>query len=192
MVSRCLSATGIRFSVILFPPGDWALLAVGLPNHRFGPRRGYHVPHARAATGEGALWTPGTTVLTPTEATTGRAPAASQRPVPAPRRTSHRQGSRLTRHQRGFKQFARPVFPSPVAARMERAALGLEPRASHPADQEPDSARQGGDRPSNTDLELHAQLTSVDLQSSSSLNARDLVSHVAIEMARVPTDTQVL
>ena len=137
MVSRCLSATGIRFSVILFPPGDWALLAVGLPNHRFGPRRGYHVPHARAATGEGALWTPGTTVLTPTEATTGRAPAASQRPVPAPRRTSHRQGSRLTRHQRGFKQFARPVFPSPVAARMERAALGLEPRASHPADQEP-------------------------------------------------------
>src|ERR1700716_923645 len=137
MVSRCLSATGIRFSAILFPPGSWALLAVGLPNPRSGPRRGYHVPHARAATGEGALWTPGTTVLTPTEATSGRTPAASQRPVPAPRRTSHRQGSRLTRHQRGFKQFARPVFPSPVATRMERAALGLEPRASHPADQDP-------------------------------------------------------
>ena len=136
MVSRCLSATGIRFSVILFPPGSWALLTVGLPA-KAGPRRGYHVPHARAATGMGALWTPGTTVLTPTEATTGRAPAASQRPVPAPRQTSHRQGSRLTRHQRGFKQFARPVFPSPVAARMERAALGLEPWASHPADQEP-------------------------------------------------------
>jgi hypothetical protein len=137
MVSRCLSATGIRFSAILFPPGSWALLTVGLPNPRSGPRRGYHVPHARAATGEGALWTPGTTVLTPTEATSGRAPAASQRPVPAPRRTSHRQGSRLTRHQRGFKQFARPVFPSPVATRMERAALGLEPRASHPDDHEP-------------------------------------------------------
>ena len=57
----------------------------------------------------------------------GRAPAASQRPVPAPRHTSHRRGSRLTRHQRGFTQFARPVFPSPVAARMERAALGLYP-----------------------------------------------------------------
>jgi hypothetical protein len=184
MVSRCLSAAGIRFSVILFPPGSWALLAVGLPNHRSGPRRGYHVPHARAATREGALWTPGTTVLTPTEATTGRAPAASQRPVPAPRRTSHRQGSRLTRHQRGFKQFARPVFPSPVATRMERAALGLEPRASHPVDQEPTNARQGGDRPSSTDLELHAQLTSVDLQSSSSLNACDLVSHVAEGVVR--------
>ncbi len=94
---------------------------------RAGPRRGYPVPHARAATGEGALYTPGTTVLTPTEATSGRAPAASQRPVPAPRHTSHRRGSRLTRHQRGFTQFARPVFPSPVAARMERAALGLSP-----------------------------------------------------------------
>ena len=184
MVSRCLSATGIRFSAILFPPESWALLAVGLPNPRFGPRRGYHVPHARAATGEGALWTPGTTVLTPTEATTGRAPAASQRPVPAPRRTSHRQGSRLTRHQRGFKQFARPAFPSSVAARMERAALGLEPRASHPADQEPDSARRGGDRSSSTNLELHAQLTSADLQSSSSLNACDLASHVAKGVVR--------
>jgi hypothetical protein len=31
MVSRCLSATGIRFSAILFPPRNWALLAVGLP-----------------------------------------------------------------------------------------------------------------------------------------------------------------
>ena len=53
------------------------------------------------------------------------------------------------------------------------------PRASHPADQEPDDARQGGDRPSSTDLELLAQLTSVDLQSGSSLVTCDLASHVA-------------
>ena len=92
-----------------------------------GPRRGYRVPHARAATGVGALCTPGTAVLIPAGWAPQPAPAASQRPVPAPRRTSHRQGSRFTRHQRGFKQFARPVFPSPVAARMERAALGLSP-----------------------------------------------------------------
>jgi hypothetical protein len=32
MVSRRLSATGIRFSAILFPPRSWALLTVGLPN----------------------------------------------------------------------------------------------------------------------------------------------------------------
>jgi hypothetical protein len=30
-VSCCLSATGIRFSIILFPPRDWAFLTVGLP-----------------------------------------------------------------------------------------------------------------------------------------------------------------
>ena len=144
-----------------------------------GPRRGCRVPHARAATGVGALYTPGTAVLIPTEATARPAPAASQRPVPAPRRTSHRPRLCLTRHQPGFKRFARPVFPSPVAARMERAALGLHPRASHPADQEPDNARRGGDRPSSTDLELLAQLTSVDLQSGSSLVACDLASHVA-------------
>ena len=130
MVSRCLSATGVRFSVILFPPGSWPLLTVGLPSTptgMTGPRRGYRVPHARAATGVGALCTPGTVVLIPAEWAPQPAPAASQRPVPAPRRTSHRQGSRFTRHQRGFKRFARPVFPSPVATRMERAALGLSP-----------------------------------------------------------------
>ena len=102
-----------------------------------GPRRGYHVPHARAATREGALWTPGTTVLTPTRGDYRPGACRFTAASPCTRHTSHRQGLRLTRHQRGFKQFARPVFPSPVAARMERAALGLEPQASHPADQEP-------------------------------------------------------
>jgi hypothetical protein len=35
-VSCRLSATGIRFSVILFPPRDWALLTVGLPTPATG------------------------------------------------------------------------------------------------------------------------------------------------------------
>jgi hypothetical protein len=65
MASCCLSATGIRFSVILCPPRNPALLTVGLPNHRSGPRRGFRVPHARAAIGVGALCAPGTTVLFP-------------------------------------------------------------------------------------------------------------------------------
>jgi hypothetical protein len=62
---------------------------------------------------------------------------------------SHRQGSRLTRHQRGFKQFARPVFPSPVAAPDGTGRPWTFPRASHPADHEPDNARRGGDTPSH-------------------------------------------
>jgi hypothetical protein len=44
---------------------------------------------------------------------------------PAP--ASHLAGATVTRHQRGFTRLTRPVFPSPVAARVERAALGLSP-----------------------------------------------------------------
>ena len=44
------------------------------------------------------------------------APVASQRLVPKPRRQHSTDARlRLTRHQRGFKQFTRPVFPSPAA-----------------------------------------------------------------------------
>ena len=49
-----------------------------------------------------------------------------------PLQHSHRRGLRFTRHQRGFTQFTRPVFPSPVAARMERAALRLSPELRTP------------------------------------------------------------
>ena len=96
-------------------------------------------------------------------------------------------GLRLTRESTRVPPIRPSGLPQPVAARMERAALGLKPRASHPADPEPDDARRGGDRPSSTDLELPAQLTfSVDLESGSSLNACDLASHVAIPIVRVP------
>jgi hypothetical protein len=119
-VSRRLSAAGIRFSVIRYPPRDWALLTVGLPSapkSEPGPRRGYRVPDARAATGEGALYTPGTTVLYP-----GLGIVPSRRlpllsgPSLHPAPASHLARLRLTRHQPGFKQFTRPVFPSPAAA----------------------------------------------------------------------------
>jgi hypothetical protein len=50
-----------------------------------GPRRGFHVSHAQAATGVGALYIPGTTVLTRTGHDHQPASAASQRPVPTPR-----------------------------------------------------------------------------------------------------------
>ena len=132
-VSRCLSATGIRFSVIRFPPGSWALLTVGLPAKTTGPRRGYRVSHARATTGVGALYTPRTAVLIPDQAD---CPAGACRSTTAksfnPAPTSHLARLRFTRHQRGFKQFTRPVFPSPVTPRMERGRLGLFPELRTP------------------------------------------------------------
>jgi hypothetical protein len=69
---------------------------------------------------------------------------------PAP--TTHHARLCITRHQREFKRFTSPVFPSPVAPGWNGSTLGF-PRASHPADQEPDDARRGGDRPPSTDLE---------------------------------------
>jgi hypothetical protein len=81
-VSRCLSAAGIGFLVILCPPGSWALLTVGLPAHRAGPGRGFRVSHARAVIGVGALSTPGTTVLILTAVALRPASVASQQQSP--------------------------------------------------------------------------------------------------------------
>src|SRR5262249_37090858 len=86
--------------VILFPPGTWAFLTVGLPGtHASGPGRGFHVPHLQDTTGGGALSTPGPAVLS-------WPPHVPGQPVPLPRgqslhppRTSHQRGSAITGHQ---------------------------------------------------------------------------------------------
>jgi hypothetical protein len=74
-------------------------------------------------------------------------------------------GDSLTRHQRGFTQFTRPVFPSPAAARMERAAASAFPRASHPADQEPTTHVEVGTGQRARTWNYSLNITSVDLQS---------------------------
>jgi hypothetical protein len=62
----------------------------------------------------------------------------------------------LTRHQRGFKQFSRPVFPSPGAPGQNGNPSSF-PSSFAPRRPGADDARRSGDRPSSTDLELHAQ-----------------------------------
>jgi hypothetical protein len=113
-----LSATGIRF------PGHPTLAGrVGLPCGRLtghgdavGSHRGSHVSHARDATGVGASCISGAAVLIRPTKNPRPAPAASQRPAPAPRlEIAHRRGSHITRHQRRFTRFTRPVCPLPVA-----------------------------------------------------------------------------
>ena len=105
----------------------------------------------------------------------------SLHPAPA----SHRAGLCLTRHQRGFTQFTRPVFPSPAAARMERAAASAFPRASHPADQEPAThARVGtGQRARTWNYTLNITFGLI-LQSCSSLTTCDLASHGCLQQSR--------
>ena len=83
----------------------------------------------------------------------------------------------FTRHRRGFKQLTRPVFPPPVAARMERAALGLSPGLRTP----PTRTRRGTPGwgqaieygPGTTRSTSHQSI----LQSCSSLTTCDLASH---------------
>jgi hypothetical protein len=54
-----------------------------------------------------------------------------------PAQATHQAGLPITRHQRRFTQFTRPVCPSPVTRRMERHGPWAFPRASHPTSQRP-------------------------------------------------------
>ncbi len=183
MVSRRLSATGIRFSVILFPPGSWALLTVGLPANDRTPTGLPRSARTSCDRGGRPLY-PGDGGAHPDRSWLPAGACRFAAAGPCTRRHIPSTGSRLTRHQRGFKPFARPVFPSPVATRMERAALGLfvpgfAPRRPGAERRTPGWGQAIEHGPGTT-----AQLTSFDLQSGSSLNACDLASHATFPITR--------
>jgi len=71
-----------------------------------------------------------------------------------PATTSHHARLCFTRHQTGVHVVHPPGLPLACDPPDGTRAPWAFPRASHPADQEPDNARRGGDRPSSTDLEL--------------------------------------
>ena len=80
----------------------------------------------------------------------------------------------VTRHQRGFTRFTRPVFPSPAHPGWNKACFGFFPELRTP--QLPATHVRAG-----TGLEHWPEAmppTSSALQSASSLAACDLVSHV--------------
>ena len=96
-------------------------------------------------------------------------------------------GASLTRHQRGFKQFTRPAFPSPAATGWNGCRFGFPPGFA-PRRPGADDARRGGDRPSSTDLKLLAQHhIRVDPPIGSSLTTCDLASHDESEQPRAPS-----
>ena len=117
-----------------------------------GPRRGYRVPHARAATGVGAPYNPRTMVL----ARPGRLPDRHP-PLPSgqslnPATTSHHARLSFTGHQQGFTHVHPSGLPLARAPGVEPAALRLSPELRTPPS--PATHVRGGDRPSSTDLEL--------------------------------------
>ena len=93
----------------------------------FGPRRGSRVPHARAATGVGATYTPRTAVPSRTEGRAQPAPAASRRPVLAPRSDIPPRGALLHEASTRVQAIHPSGLPLASSARVERAPLGFPP-----------------------------------------------------------------
>jgi hypothetical protein len=149
-LSCCLSATGIRFLGVLFPPRDSASLAVGLPHHRpdepadgmdlTGFPRSTRMRYDRV----GCQLYPGSGgVHTTVEASSVAACRFSTARSSSSRHHNPTPGVAVTRHHRWFT-LAHPFgLPLTCSTRSERAPLGF-PRASHPAIT--GHARQGGDR----------------------------------------------
>ena len=119
---------------------------------RAGPRRGYRVPHARATTGLGALYTPGTAVLLPAEGRARPAPAAPRRLVPDdPVPTLHPREYALRGINEGSSNSPVRSSPRPQLPGWNGPPLRLPLRLPHPADQEPTThARAGTGRGART------------------------------------------
>ena len=170
-----------------------SLLGHPIPAGELGPPHGRLTePRVRTPNGVTAFrthelrpgWAPslprGRRCSSRTGATSRPAPAASLRLVPFPPPTVPPARMLLNEAStKGSHVFARPVFPSPVAARMERAAASAFPRASHPADQEPTTHAEveTGHRARTWNYSLNITFELI-LQSCSSLTACDLASHI--------------
>jgi hypothetical protein len=108
------------------PAGELGLPCGRLTGPRAGPRRGYRVPHARAATGVGAPYTPRTAVLIPAEARAQPAPAARRRLVLAP--LQHPTGGvSLYEASTGVHAIHPSGLPLACGPRVERAPSGFPP-----------------------------------------------------------------
>lgn len=142
-----LSATGVRFLVILCPPGNWASLTVGLPapvtrdRTPTGLSRSTRMRHGRV----GCPLHPGDCgARRGRQRTSGRRTPLHNGKAPGPRHILHHPRLDVTRRQRGFKIVHPSGLPLTCGPRVERSALGLAPRASDPA--VTGDARRGGDR----------------------------------------------
>ena len=128
-LSRCLSAAGIRFLGVLFPPGDPALLTVGLPatprqmppdpnrvstfrTHEIRPGRVSSLPRGRRCS------------TRPRDVHGRRLPPHNGRPLP-PQHHCPTRDVRLTRHQQGFSVIHPFGLPLTCGPRSERAPSGF-------------------------------------------------------------------
>ena len=131
-------------SRLLYLARNWALLTVGLPaerpdldgvsafrTHELRPGRAPSIPRGRRCSSRPM-------------ATSGRRLPLRSGPSLHPAPASIIAGPAPNEEVNEGSSHSPVRSAQPVAARMERAALGLKPRCSHPADPEPDDARRGG------------------------------------------------
>ena len=178
-VSCCLSATGIRFSGLPAPAGEFGFPRRSAYRHGISRRtsRGCHVPHVIDATGVGVLGTPGTVVRSrPAKYLRPDPPPSSGRPLfsrllqPTSESANDEASSRI--HSRS------PVRSSPACGLPGwNGSPWAFPRAPHPAVTR--SARRGGDGPCALDRELRHRHQSISLQRAPLITC-DLVSHCLV------------
>jgi hypothetical protein len=156
-----------RFPVAFRPPafasqvirpslGDWAFLAVGLPDTLLCPDPigvpTFHTHEMRPG------WVP--------PVSRGRRCSSGRQKIPDRRLPllngqplfpawTHRRGSRITRHQRRFTRFTRPVCPLPVTPWMVQGSSGFPPELRTPP--LPATHAEGGARPLSTCLRLRTR-----------------------------------
>jgi hypothetical protein len=153
---------------------------LGLPHGRLtgpngsGPRRGYRVPHARAAAGVGASYTPRTAMLTRSTPRLRPAPAAFS--AASPYTPLQHPISGASDNEASTKVYA--IHPSglPLACglRMERAPLGFSPELRTPPTKSRRRTSGWGRALSTSPGQRSRHLP--DLQSAHPLETCDLVS----------------
>ena len=146
--SRCLSAARHPLLGHPVPPRTCAPLAIGLPiPDGIGPRRGFHVPRMRDATGVGAPSTPRPAVFT-RPASQFRSPLAASTSGQAlpPGCSSRRSGLCVTRRHRGFTCVRPSGLPLARLLPGRNGAPWASPSSfAPPAGRDPSGARRGGD-----------------------------------------------
>src|SRR6202043_4034274 len=132
--SRCLSAIGIRFLSILFPPRNSAPLTIGLPTPKSRTRRGFHVPRTRDTTGEGALYTPRPPELArPACGLRSPLAATASGQVLSPGFSTRLPGLQITRRHQGFIRIRPSGLPlARSLPRTVRGPLGFFPELRTP------------------------------------------------------------
>ena len=127
VVSRCVSAAGIGFLVILFPPGNWALLAVGLPARSGSDPDGVSTfrtlklrPGWVPSISRGRRCSPGLATITGPRLPHLSGPSLRPATTTHLNETPHHETS-----TKGSNDFTRPVFPSPDALGWNVSVLGF-------------------------------------------------------------------